>query len=226
MYFLLSLEHHTPMTEFTYENSIKMSLTVGLGDTLDLILLLDGVTVGRAAGSVDDLIGQALSNSLDVSERRLSGTGGHQVDSLVHSAEGRHIHSLSSNNTGRADSGGVLTGTRVDDGIHVHLNGVLVGQDVNQLQSVSHDAESQQLLSVVSAGAHQGAHQALHDGALLELKVAVVSTRASGQQSKAKAYVSLLEASSLVSAGSVGDEGGVLALDGKEILVTGSASTS
>jgi hypothetical protein len=31
-------------------------------------------------------------------------------------------------------------------------------------------------------------------------------------------YVSLLEALSLVSASSVGDEGGVLSLDGKEIL--------
>lgn len=156
------------MTEFTYESSIDKgeALTIGLGNALDLILLLDGVTVGGSAGSVDDLVSQALGNGLDVSERRLSGAGGHEVDGLVHSAEGGHIHSLSSNNTSRADSGGVLTGAAVDDGINVHLNGVLVGQDVNQLQGVSDDADSQQLLAVVSAGAHQGAHQALNNGAL------------------------------------------------------------
>jgi hypothetical protein len=33
------------------------SLSVCLGDTLDLILLLDGIRVGRALGSVDQLIG-------------------------------------------------------------------------------------------------------------------------------------------------------------------------
>jgi hypothetical protein len=37
---------------------------------------------------------------------------------------------------------------------------------VNQLQGVSDDADSQQLLAVVSAGAHQGADQALNNGAL------------------------------------------------------------
>lgn len=157
------------MTEFTNEDRKASDLTIGLSNTLDLILLLDGVTVGRSAGSVDDLISQALSNSLDVSERRLSGTGGHQVDSLVGSAERRNIHSLSSHNTGRADSGGVLTGAGVDDGINVHLNGVLVGQDVDELKSVSNNTNGQQLLAVVSAGAHEGASKALHDGALTEI---------------------------------------------------------
>jgi hypothetical protein len=43
-------------------------LTIGLGDTLDLVLLLDGVAIGGSAGSVDDLVSQALSNGLDVAE--------------------------------------------------------------------------------------------------------------------------------------------------------------
>lgn len=39
----------------------------------ELILLLDGVGVGGALGSVDELISEALSNGLDVAESRLTG---------------------------------------------------------------------------------------------------------------------------------------------------------
>lgn len=209
------------MTEFTNEDRKAVDLTIGLGNTLDLILLLDSVTVGRSAGSVDDLISQALSNGLDVSERGLSGAGGHQVDSLVDSAEGGHIHSLSSHHTGRADSGGILAGATVDDSINVHLNGVLVGQDVNELKSVSNNANSQQLLAVVSAGAHQSASEALNDGALYlkdnQTPINKLNITNDAETSPVT-YVGLLEALSLISASSVSDEGGVLALDGDEIL--------
>jgi hypothetical protein len=47
-------------------------LTVGLGDTLELVLLLDGIRVGRTLGGVDELISQALSNGLDVPEGSLA----------------------------------------------------------------------------------------------------------------------------------------------------------
>ena len=55
------------------------------------------------------LVSQALSNGLNVSKARLSGAGGHQVDSVVNTTERRHINSLSSNNTCRANTGRVLT---------------------------------------------------------------------------------------------------------------------
>lgn len=58
------------------------NLPVSLGHTLDLVLLLDGVRVGRSAGGVDDLIGEALGDGLDVAERRLARSGGDQVESL------------------------------------------------------------------------------------------------------------------------------------------------
>lgn len=45
-----------------------IDLPVCLSYTLDLVLLLDGVRVGRAAGGVDDLVGEALRNGLDVAE--------------------------------------------------------------------------------------------------------------------------------------------------------------
>ncbi|KAF8360002.1 hypothetical protein PRIPAC_94997 [Pristionchus pacificus] len=40
--------------------------TVKLGDTLELVLLLDGVAVGGFLGGVDQLVGQALSDRLDI----------------------------------------------------------------------------------------------------------------------------------------------------------------
>ena len=39
---------------------------LGLGDVLRLVLLLDGVAVVAALGRVDELVGQALGDRLDV----------------------------------------------------------------------------------------------------------------------------------------------------------------
>ena len=62
-------------------------LSVGLSDTLQLVLLLDGVAVAAALGSVDQLFSQALSNALDVSEGGFAGTNGEEGDGLVDPAE-------------------------------------------------------------------------------------------------------------------------------------------
>lgn len=48
-------------------------LSVRLGDTLELVLLLDGVRVGRALGGVDKLISETLGDGLGVVEGGLSG---------------------------------------------------------------------------------------------------------------------------------------------------------
>jgi len=141
-------------------------LTVGLGDTLDLVLLLDGVAVGRALGGVDDLVGEALGNGLDGPERSLTSTGGEQVDGEVHTAEGRHIDSLTTHHTGSTDTGRVLTRTTVDDGVDHHLDRVLVGEQVDDLEGVLDNAHGEKLLAVVAAVHHQGAREALDDGAL------------------------------------------------------------
>ena len=57
-------------------------LSVGLGDTLELVLLPDGVAVGGSLGCIDKLISQALSNGLDVSECSLTSSGAKKPDSL------------------------------------------------------------------------------------------------------------------------------------------------
>ena len=97
-------------------------LSVGLGDTLELILLLDGVRVAASLGSVDQLLSKALGNALDVAERGLTGTDGEEGDTLVDTAERGHIDGLATDGTGGTDTGGVLTGTSVDDGVNENLS--------------------------------------------------------------------------------------------------------
>ena len=57
-------------------------LSVGLGHTLEFILLLDGVAVAGTLGGVDQLISQALGDGLDVPEGGLTGASAEQPDSL------------------------------------------------------------------------------------------------------------------------------------------------
>jgi hypothetical protein len=106
-------------------------LSVALGHTLQLVLLLDSVRVAGTLGSVDQLLSKALSNGLDVAERGLAGTSGEEGDSLVDSAEGRDIDGLSSDGTGGTNSGRVFTRTTVDDSVDGDLDRVLVGHEVD-----------------------------------------------------------------------------------------------
>jgi len=84
----LRLRDERPKARKTAPTSIN--LAVGLGNALDLVLLLDGVAVGRALGGVHDLIGKALGNRLDVAEGRLARARGDQIDRLVDAAGATH----------------------------------------------------------------------------------------------------------------------------------------
>jgi len=143
-----------------------MRLSVGLGHTLAFVLLLDGVGVGGTLGSVYKLVGKDFGNGLVVTEGSIAGTGGEEVDGLVDAAEGRAIHSLTADSTGRTDTGGIFTGTGVAYGVNYNLYGVLVCEEVDDLQAVLHDAHGHELLTVVTAEAHERYGDALHDGAL------------------------------------------------------------
>ena len=107
-----------------------------------------------------------LSDGLDVTKGGSTGALGDEVDSLVDAAHGRHIDSLATDNTARADTGRVLTGGRVDDGIHQLLDRVLVGEEVDDVESVLDDADGHDLLAVVAAVHHQGACHTLDNRAL------------------------------------------------------------
>jgi len=133
---------------------------------LELILLLDGVRVRRTLSGVDQLLGQALSNALDVSERSFPCADGQKGNSLVDSPQGRDIDGLSPNCTSRSDTGGVLPGSAVLNGVNGNLDGVLVGHQVDDGEGVIDDADSHQLLSVVAAIHHQGVGETLNDRTL------------------------------------------------------------
>ena len=52
----------------------RRRLSVGDSDTLQLVSLLEGVRVRRLFGGVDELVGQALGDRLNVTERGLAST--------------------------------------------------------------------------------------------------------------------------------------------------------
>lgn len=141
-------------------------LTVRLGHTLKLVLLLDGVRVGRALGGVDELVGKALSNALHVAEGRLTGTRGQERDRLVHPTERRHIDGLATDSALRADTSRVLARAGVDNSVHQDLDGVGVRQEVDDLKGVSDDADSHELLAIVTAVEHERVNQPLNNGHL------------------------------------------------------------
>ena len=57
-------------------------LSVGLGHSLELVLLLDGVAVGGSLGGINQLISQTLGDGLDVTESSLTGAGAQKPDGL------------------------------------------------------------------------------------------------------------------------------------------------
>ena len=97
-------------------------LSVGLSNTLQFILLLDGVTVGAALGRIDQLITETLCDRLDVPEGRFSGASAEEPDGLVNPPQGRNINCLPSNCASATNPGAVFPGTRVDDRIDHHLD--------------------------------------------------------------------------------------------------------
>merc|ERR1719198_2270350 len=77
------------------------SSSVTLSDSLDLVLLLDGIGVAltNALGGGDDLVGEALAHALVRSEGGVPGALAHQVNGLVHSSEWAHVDGLTSDGT-------------------------------------------------------------------------------------------------------------------------------
>jgi len=67
---------------------------------------------------------------------------------LVDSSERRNIDGLSSDGTTGSNTGGVFSGTRLNDGLEEDLERVLVGEQVDDLKSLLEDADSHLLLTV------------------------------------------------------------------------------
>jgi hypothetical protein len=143
--------------------------SVTLGNSLDLILLLDGIRVGLTdtLGGGNDLVGQAFSNGLVGSESTFSGTLAHKVDSLVDSSHWGDINSLSSDGTTGTNSSGVLSGSSLDDSFEQNGEWVLSGGEVNDLKSSSEDSHSLLFFTILSMMSdHELIGESLSDWAL------------------------------------------------------------
>ena len=114
-------------------NPCQPNLPIALRHPLQFILLLDGIAVTATLRGVDQLLSQALSNGLDVSEAGLARTDGQERYGLVHPAQRRHVDGLTTDGSGTADTCGVLAGAAVDDGIDGDLERVRVGCYVDLL---------------------------------------------------------------------------------------------
>src|SRR5512142_939347 len=143
-----------------------MHLSVGLGNTFQFILLIDGIRVRRTLSSVDQFIGQAFSNGLDVSEGSFAGTGAQQPNSLVDTTEGRYIDGLTTYSTSTTDTGRIFTGARVDDGANKDLQRIFTSQQVNDFEGMFDNTASHKFLAVIATLHHQGAGQTFNNGAL------------------------------------------------------------
>lgn len=125
------MQNHRPGRYRKTVHSNSLHLSVGLGHTLQLVLLLDGVAVAATLGSVDELFRQALGDGLDVAESSLAGTDGEKSDGLVDTAERRHIDGLTTDGTSASNTGRVFARAAVDDSVNGDLDWVLVGHDVD-----------------------------------------------------------------------------------------------
>lgn len=133
-------------------------------------------------GGGEDFISENLTNALDGSEGRLSGSSGDEVDSLVNSSQGWNVDGLSSDNTTWTDSSGVFSGTTVGEGINEDLEGVLTGLEVDELKSLLHDSDSQLLLAAVSTLHHQWVQESLYDWAVHFLETSLLVSSSSEWQ--------------------------------------------
>lgn len=106
--------------------------------------------MSNTLGGVDELVSEGLGHALVGSEGGLSGTFAEQVDSLVDSSERRNIDSLSSDGTSGSNTGGILSGTGLDDSLEDDLKRVLVGEQVDDFKSLLEDADSHLLLTVLA----------------------------------------------------------------------------
>ena len=139
-------------------------LTIGLSDTLNLILLLNRVRVGRSTGGINNLLSEDLCHGLEVAEASLASTSSNEIQGVVHTTERRHIDGLATYNSSSSDTGAVFPGPRVDDGIDQDLDGVLIGGKVDDFKAVHNNAHGHELLSIVAALAHKAAYKALYNG--------------------------------------------------------------
>merc|ERR1719250_186636 len=114
-------------------------LTVGFGDALQLVLLLDGVTVGRSFGGVDQFVSEAFGDGFDISEGGFPGAGDQEPNGLIHAAERRHVDGLTTDSSCSSNASGVFPRPAVNDSVRNDLQRVLAGKEMNDFEGVFDD---------------------------------------------------------------------------------------
>jgi hypothetical protein len=152
--------------EIDNDKVIVTASSVTLGYFLDLLLLFKGIRrLDVSFLNVDDFVSKDFSNTLLTSESVLSGTLGDKVDSSINSSEGGNIDSLFSNNTTGTNSGGIFSGTSLNDGSNEDLKRISSSKKMDDLEGVPHDSDGFNLFTSVSAVELKGSDQSLNDGA-------------------------------------------------------------
>jgi len=154
-------------------------LTVGLGNTLSLILLLDGIGVAGALSSVHELISKTLSDGLNVTESSVTNTLGKEVKRLVDTTKRRNINSLTLDGTTSAYTSRIFTDASINNSINKNLDWVLISHEGNDLKSVLDDTNSKKLLTTVTTVEHKTVHKTLNNGALRLTETNLVVTTSS-----------------------------------------------
>lgn len=130
----------------------KQQSTVALRNFLDFFLLLQRETrLDVTLLSVDDLVSQTLSNCLVGLYRTLPGTGTDQVNGLVHSPQGRHVHGLLPHHTASSNSGRVLARASLQNCTHKHLQRVSACEQVDNFEGMSDDTDGLDFLTSVAS---------------------------------------------------------------------------
>lgn len=114
--------------------------------------------------NVDDFVGEDFSNALLTSEGVLSGSLGDKVNSSIDSSEGGDVDSLLSDNTTGTNSGGIFSGTSLNEGSNKDLKWVSSSKEMDDLEGVPHDSDGFNLFTSVSAVELEGSDQSLNDG--------------------------------------------------------------
>ena len=73
-----------PYSDDNAKESHSKCLSVGLGNTFNLVLLLDCITIGRTLSSIHQLISQTLSHRLDVAESSFTSLHITLADTYLH----------------------------------------------------------------------------------------------------------------------------------------------
>ena len=168
---------------FLNSPSQAIHLPITLSHPLQLILLLDSITITAPLSCINQLLRQALCHTLNVSEGRLSRTDCQQCDRLVYTSERGDIDGLTTHGSSATDTGGVFAGTAVDDGVDGNLDGILVGHYVYlellieivgggfdwgryNFEGVSDNADGHEFLAVIASVHHERVCETFDDGAL------------------------------------------------------------